>query len=79
LLGGLIFSAIMLRSEIFSQATAFVGIVASALLFFGGDIGSALFSSSTLIAILIGVGYVLWMIWFVQISRTLFQLGRLEG
>lgn len=76
LLGGLIISAVMLRSNSFSQASAYVGIVASALLFFAGDLGTAVFSSSMVIAILIGVGYVLWMIWFFLTGRRLLQLGR---
>jgi hypothetical protein len=75
LLGGLIISAVMLRSSIFSRASAYVGMVASALLFFAGDLGTAIFSSSNIIAILIGIGYVLWMIWFFLIGLRLFQLG----
>jgi hypothetical protein len=78
LVGGLIISAVMLRSDVFSKASAYVGIAASAVLFFIGDIGTAIFSSSNLIAILIGIGYVLWMIWFCLIARELFQLGRLD-
>jgi hypothetical protein len=79
LLGGLIISAVMLRSKKFSQVTAYVGTVASALLFFAGDIGTALFSSSNIIAILIGIGYVLWTIWYLLLARRLFQLGRLDS
>jgi hypothetical protein len=75
LIGGLILSAIMLRSDIFSKVSAYVGILASALLFFTGDIGTAIFSSSIVIAILIGIGYVFWMIWLFLIGRRLFQLG----
>jgi hypothetical protein len=78
LVGGLIISAVMLRSRIrgFSKVGAYVGIVASVLLFFAGDIGTAIFSTSNIIAILIGIGYVLWMIWFCLIARRLFQLGQ---
>ena len=76
LVGGLIISAVMLRSNTFSKASAYVGIVASALLFFAGDLGTAIFSSSNIIAICIGIGYVLWMIWFFLIGRRLFQLGQ---
>lgn len=75
LIGGLIFSVVMLRSDIFSKVSAYLGILASALLFFAGDIGTAIFSSSIVIAILIGIGYVFWMIWFFLIGRRLFQLG----
>jgi hypothetical protein len=73
LIGGLIFSILMLRSEVFSKVSASVGITASALLFFGGDLGTALFPPSRQIAILIGIGYVLWMAWFVLVGRRLFQ------
>jgi hypothetical protein len=76
LLGGLIISAVMLRSNIFSKVSAYVGMLASALLFFAGDLGTAIFSSSNIIAILIGIGYVLWMTWFFVIARRLFQLGQ---
>ncbi len=74
LLSGLIISVVMLRSNIFSRVSAYVGIVASVLLFFGGDIATAIFSSSTIIAVNIGIGYVLWMIWFFLIARRLYQL-----
>jgi hypothetical protein len=76
LLGGLIISAVMLRGQSFSRVSAYAGIVASALLFFAGDLGTAIFSSSTIIAIFIGMGYVLWMIWFFLMGRRLFQLGQ---
>jgi len=76
LIAGLIISAVMLRSKIFSKPTAYVGIVASVLLFFAGDIATAIFFSSNIIAVLIGTGYVLWMIWFNLITRTLCQLSR---
>src|SRR3990172_893228 len=74
LIGGLIISVVMLRSKIFSKPTAYVGIVASILLFFAGDIATAAFSSSNIIALFIAAGYVLWMIWFSLIARRLFQL-----
>jgi hypothetical protein len=74
LVGGLIISAVMLRSSSFDKVSAYVGMVASALLFFVGDIGTAIFSSSVIIAILIGIGYVLWMMWFFLIGRSLFLL-----
>ncbi len=79
LLGGLIISAVMLRSNSFSKVNAYVGMVASVLLFFAGDLGTTIFSSSIIIAILIGIGYVLWMIWFFLTGRRLLQLGRRES
>lgn len=76
LIGGLMFSAVMLRSNIFSKITAYVGIVASTLLFFAGDIATAIYSSSNIIAFSIGIGYVLWMLWLLLIARRFFQLGQ---
>ena len=75
LLGGLIVSAVMLRSHIFSRASAYAGIVAGALLLFAGDIGTALFGSSSIIAVVIGIGYLLWMGWFFLVGQRLLQLG----
>jgi hypothetical protein len=72
--GGLIISAIILRSKIFGKANAYLGIIASALLFFAGDLGTTIFTSSMIIAILIGLGYVMWMIWFALTGCSLFQL-----
>ena len=74
LVGGLVISVVMLRGKIFSKATACVGIVASALLFFAGDIATAIFSSSNVIAVFIGIGYALWMLWLLLVARRLFQL-----
>jgi hypothetical protein len=78
LIGGLIFSAVMLRSHIFSDVSAYVGLVASVVLFFAGDLGTAIFSSSSIIAFLISIGYVLWMTWFFLVGRRLFSLGNGE-
>ncbi len=76
LLGGLIISIIMLRGKGFSRLSSYVGIVASVLLLFAGDIATALFSSSNVIAVFIGIGYVLWMVWFFLIARRLYQLSK---
>jgi biopolymer transport protein ExbB/TolQ len=53
-----------------------MGIVASVLLFFAGDIATAVFSSSGVVALFIAIGYVLWMVWFLLVSQKLYQLGR---
>lgn len=58
---GLVVSFIMLRSNTFGKMTAIAGILASVLLL-AGDIGTTANSHSDLIAILIGIGYVLLMI-----------------
>jgi hypothetical protein len=68
----------MLRSHIFSDVSAYVGLVASVVLFFAGDLGTAIFSSSSIIAFLISIGYVLWMTWFFLVGRRLFSLGNGE-
>jgi len=64
----------MFRSSIFSKVSAWLGIAASTLLFFAGDIGTTIFSSSIIIAVLIGIGYLLWIVWFALIGLKLFQL-----
>ncbi len=74
LIGGLMFSVIMLRSNIFSRTTAYVGIVTCTLLFFAGDIATAIYSSSSIIALSIGLGYVLWILWLLLLTRRLYPL-----
>ncbi len=68
LVGGLIFSILMLWNSSFNKACAYTGIFGSALLFFGGDLGTAFLPPSDLIAFVIGIGYVLWMVWFFLIG-----------
>jgi len=72
---GLVISFVMLRSNIFGKVIAFVGILASVLLL-AGDFGTTENSASTIVAVLIGIGYVLLMTWFFLIARRLFQLGQ---
>jgi hypothetical protein len=72
---GIVISFAMFRSDIFGKAIAFVGILASVLLLVG-DFGTTANSPSTIVAILVGIGFVLLMIWFLLIGRRLFQLGR---
>ncbi len=76
LVGGLIFAIIMLKGRVFRKSTAFTGIAASILLFFVGDLGTSLLPASNTIAILIGIGYLLWIIWFFMIGWRLMQLSR---
>jgi hypothetical protein len=72
---GLVISLVMLRSNIFGKVIAFVGILSSVLLLVG-DFGTTANSFSTIVAIFVGVGYVLLMMWFFLIARWLFQLGQ---
>ena len=70
---GLIISILMLRSNLFGKTMAFMGILASVFLL-AGDFGTSANAHSTGVAILIGIGYVLLMMWFFLIGRRLFQL-----
>lgn len=72
---GLVISLVMLRSNILSKAIALVGILASVSLLVG-DFSTTADAHSMTIATLIGIGYVLEMIWFLLIGRRLLQLGR---
>ncbi len=76
LVGGLIFSILMLWNPSFNKACATTGIVGSTLLFFIGDLGTAFLPPSDVIAVLIAIGYLLWMAWFFLIGLSLF-FGRI--
>ncbi|MFZ5515279.1 MAG: hypothetical protein ACOY90_01490 [Candidatus Zhuqueibacterota bacterium] len=70
---GVVISFVMLQSNIFGKVIAFVGVLGSVLLLVG-DFGTTANSPSTVVAILVGIGYVLMMTWFFLIARRLFQL-----
>jgi hypothetical protein len=72
---GLVISFVMLRSYIFGRMTAVLGILACVLLL-AGDFGTTANSHSTIVAILVGIGYVLLMTWFFLVGRRLLQLGQ---
>lgn len=71
---GLVISLVMLRSHLFRHLIAWVGILASVLLLVGDFATTANFHSYS-IAVLIGIGYVLLMMWFFLIARKLWQSG----
>jgi hypothetical protein len=75
LLAGLIGNILALTSRSISPFTAYVGLVASALLLFLGDFGTAAFSPSAILAAIIAVGYILWMAWLFLISIELLRRG----
>jgi len=79
LVSGLLISIAILRSNLFTRMTAYVGIASSALLFFGGDIATAMVHSSITVAALIGAGYVLWLTWLLSIALGLFRLSPRSG
>jgi hypothetical protein len=72
---GLVISVVMLRSNIFRKATAYMGILASVLLL-AGDFSVGI-PHSNIVATLFGIGYVLLITWFFLIARRLFQLVRI--
>jgi len=76
LVSGLISAILQARSSAFGKAIAAIGIAAGALLFVGGDIATAVIGSSTAIAALLGIGYVLWEVWFLVSALGLFRIGR---
>jgi len=74
---GIVISCVMLRSNIFRKTIAFVGILSSVLLFVG-DFGTTANTGSSIIAILIGIGYILCVIWFFLVGQRLMHLGMLD-
>ncbi len=74
-LAGLIISAVMLRSGIFSKATAYVGILANGF-GLGYPIGLALAPKMLAIVVIsLSASACFLVVWYVQIARRLFQLG----
>ncbi len=66
-------SIIMLWSNNFSKITAYMGILAGGLLL-TGDILSTF--SLFIIVIIIAIGYILIMIWYIMIALKFFQLSK---
>lgn len=75
---GLIVSAVMLRSNIFSKVTAYMGILANALSL--AEYFRLVFVPEAVILLLfIAIASCLFLlIWYILIARRLFQIGRLE-
>ncbi|MBN1123301.1 MAG: hypothetical protein JXJ17_19675 [Anaerolineae bacterium] len=71
LAAGLILSLLMLWSDAIGKATAIIGIVASGLLLIG-DISTA-FTFSPILAIVMGTGYVLTIVWCTLIAIALLR------
>jgi hypothetical protein len=68
----LVISAVMLRSDIFSRSTAYMGILAAVLLLVG-DLSAGMLHSN-IIAILFGIGYALLITWLFLVARKLFKI-----
>jgi hypothetical protein len=73
---GLAFSIIMLRSKIFSKATAFAGILGFSLLLVFEFLSSFVSGLSSAAMLLAMVGGLSSMTWDILLARKLFQLGR---
>jgi hypothetical protein len=69
----LVISMVMLRSNLFTRHTAYIGIVSGVLLLVG-DI-SASTALSNILALLMGVGYVLLMSWLFLVGFKLLRFG----
>jgi hypothetical protein len=74
----LMVSSVMLQSNSFSRATAFVGILAHALSL--ADYLRQALTPSAVAALLVILPDALFLvIWYVLVGRRLYQLGRPEG
>jgi hypothetical protein len=75
---GLLVSSVMLQSKSFSRTTAYVGILAHTLSL--ADYLRQVLTSSEIVAlVVILLGALFLVIWYVLVGRRLYQLGRLEG
>ena len=73
---GLIVSAVMLRSNIFSKVTAYVGILANAISL-AEYFRLAFVPAAVLLLLIIAIASgILLLIWYILIARRLFQLGQ---
>jgi hypothetical protein len=79
LLAGRVSSILALRSRFGSPLSAIAGMVASFLLLVVGDFGTAALPPSILIAVGIGVGYLLWMVWFLLVAMEFARRARREA
>jgi hypothetical protein len=77
----MITSVVMLRSDVFNRATAYVGILASAfdLAYCLAYVFVATLDSERLAVLFIPAAGLLFMLWHVMVGWRLYQLGRLEG
>jgi hypothetical protein len=69
-----VISMVMLRSNLFTRRTAYIGIV-SGLLLLVGDIGVST-APSNVLAIVMGVGYVLLISWLFLVGFKLLRFGQ---
>lgn len=70
---GLIISVVMLRSKVFSKATAYLGILAGAVTFADH---TCIVVAPSIAGILMPIDGLLWLIWWILVSQGLFRLGK---
>ncbi len=76
LTGGFIFSILMLLSKIFGKVIAITGMLGSLILLIACDFVSQI-TLSPANAVMIIIGYLFWMGWFLLIAIKYFQLNKL--
>jgi hypothetical protein len=79
LLAAFISATLALRSHFGTDLGAVAGIVASILLLVVGDFGTAALPPSALIALLIGIGYVLWIVWLFLVAMEMSRRARIAA
>jgi len=70
---GLIVSIIMLKSESFNKATAYVGVLGSGFTFTNQI---SLVVAPTIAGILMPINGLIWLVWWLMVSRGLFTLSK---
>ena len=73
---GILISIVMLRSQIFSKATAYAGIVGFGLLLVFEFFASFVAGLTAMTMVLAMLGGLLSMIWYLLVARRLIQLGQ---
>jgi hypothetical protein len=74
---GLTISSVMRQSDVFGKPTAYLGILAYALSL-ADYLRQALTQSEIIALLVILLGALCLVIWYVMVGRRLYQLGRLE-
>jgi hypothetical protein len=75
-LAGILISIVMLRSEVFSKATAYAGIIGFTLLLSFEFLSSFFTGLSVIAMLLVVLAGLLSIGWNILVARTLLQLGR---
>ena len=69
----LIISVVMLRTQLFNNAAAYIGILASTLIF---ALNLSVVFAPAISDPLMGIGMLIWILWLVLVSVRLLQIGR---